>query len=85
MSIPSGTVLYKVFALDKPVELGGSETEIAELVLTSSPTTTRWGDQHLFFRHQTVEDDTALQPSWSQYLEQWDSLSIQTCPSLSLL
>jgi len=85
MSIPSGAVLYKVFALDKPVELGGSETEIAELVLTSSPTTSRWGDQHLFFRHQTVEDDTALQPSWSQYLEQWDSLSIQTCPSLSLL
>ena len=85
MSIPSETVLYKVFALDKPVELGGSETEIAELVLTSSPTTTRWGDQHLFFRHQTVEDDTSMNPAWSQYLDKWEKPAIQTCPSLSLL
>jgi len=85
MTIPSGAILYKVLALDKPVELGGSETEIAELVLTSAPTTSRWGDQHLFFRHQTMEDDISIHPDWSQYLDQWDHLSIQTCPSLSLL
>merc|ERR1712066_897799 len=28
MSIPSGSTLYKVYALDKPVELGGTETYI---------------------------------------------------------
>ena len=84
MSIPTGTTLYKVFALDKPVELGGTEQEIAELVLSSPATTSRWGDQHLFFRHQTMQDDTSLQQAWSQHLEEWD-LGIQTCPSLSLL
>ena len=85
MTIPSGTILYKVLALDKPVELGGTESQIAELVLTSSATTSKWGDRHLFFRHQTMEDDISLHPEWSQYLEQWDLPSIQTCPSLSIL
>jgi len=84
MTIPSGSTLYKVYALDKPVELGGTETHIADLVLSTSLTTSKWGDQHLFFRHQTVEDDTSLQQTWGQYLDQWD-LGIQTCPSLSLL
>ena len=85
MTIPSGTILYRVLAQDRPLELGGSETEIAELVLTSPPTTSKWGDQHLFFRHQTMEDDISLQPSWSQYLDQWEYLGVQTCPSLSIL
>ena len=84
MTIPTGTILYKVLALDKPLELGGSERQIAELVLTAPLTTSRWGDEHLFFRHQTMEDDTSLQPAWSQHLQQWD-LGFQTCPSLSLL
>ena len=84
MTIPTGTILYKVLALDKPVELGGTESQIAELVLTSSATTSKWGDRHLFFRHQTMEDDTSLQPDWSQHLEQWTH-GIQTCPSLSIL
>jgi len=84
MTIPTGAILYKVFALDRPVELGGSENQIAELVLSSPLTTSRWGDRHLFFRHQTVEDDTSLQQTWSQHLPQWE-MGIQTCPSLSLL
>ena len=83
MTIPTGAILYKVFALDRPVELGGSESQIAELVLSSPLSTSRWGDRHLFFRHQTVEDDTSLHHTWSQHLPQWD-LGIQTCPSLSL-
>ena len=84
MTIPTGAILYKVFALDRPVELGGTESQIAELVLSSPLTTSRWGDRHLFFRHQTVEDDTSLQQTWSQHLPQWE-MGIQTCPSLSLL
>ena len=35
-------------------ELGGVETHIADLVLTSQITTTAWGDTHLFFRHQVL-------------------------------
>ena len=61
----------QVFALDKPEQLGGRETRIADLVfynwhdniipnvekymtiaqvLKSKLTTSKWGDQHLFFR-----------------------------------
>ena len=71
-SLPSGTTLYKVFALNAPVELGGAKTQIADLILTISSTTSKWGDQHLFFRHQTVEDDISLQPDWGHYLDHWE-------------
>ena len=43
---------WQVYALDKPADLGGEEEMIAELVLTSNLTTSRWGDTSLFFRHQ---------------------------------
>ena len=43
---------YQVFAIDKPEELGGEESMIGELVLTSNLTTSKWGDTGLFFRHQ---------------------------------
>merc|ERR1712168_998223 len=84
MTLPPGTTLYKVYALDAPVELGGTETHIADLVLTTSPTTSKWGDQHLFFRHQTVEDDVSFNPDWAEYLDKWE-VGVQTCPSLSIL
>mmetsp|Transcript_39490 Transcript_39490/g.92493 ORF Transcript_39490/g.92493 Transcript_39490/m.92493 type:complete len:82 (-) Transcript_39490:236-481(-) len=29
-----------------------------------SPTTTTFGDEQLFFKHQYMEDDFKLQPSW---------------------
>ena len=35
MSVPVGTTLYNIWALDKPTELGGVETHIGDLVLTS--------------------------------------------------
>ena len=41
-----------MFALDKPANLGGEEKMIAKLVLTTNLTTSQWGDNSLFFRHQ---------------------------------
>ena len=35
-------------------ELGGVETHIGDLVLTSELTSSNWGDKHLFFRHQVA-------------------------------
>ena len=36
-------------------ELGGVETHIGDLVLTSELTSSNWGDKHLYFRHQVEE------------------------------
>merc|ERR1712037_80585 len=39
VTIPSGSVLYEVFAFDAPEKLGGQEKRIADLVLTSEMVT----------------------------------------------
>ena len=49
--IHAGTTLYDVFATDVPVELGGAEVKIAQIVTDSDMTTSNWGDDHLYFRH----------------------------------
>ncbi|MCS5595079.1 MAG: hypothetical protein NZ730_11120 [Porticoccaceae bacterium] len=50
MEIPNGSTLYEVYAMDKPKELGGVETHIADLVLNTKLTTSKWGDEHFFIR-----------------------------------
>lgn len=50
-AIPSGSTLWNVYALDQPVELGGEERHIADLVTSSPIVTSKWGDQHFFIRH----------------------------------
>ena len=50
-TIAVGTVLYDVYATDQPIELGGTEMKIAQIVTESEMTTSNWGDEHLFFRH----------------------------------
>ena len=47
--------------------LGGHEYHIGDLVTTSDVTSSLWGDDHLFFRHQWTEDDVALRPEWTKY------------------
>ena len=84
MTIPSGSRLYTVFAMSAPRELGGEETHIADLVLTSELTTSVWGDKHLYFRHQNMADDLTLRPEWGQYTEKWTA-GVQTCSLASQL
>lgn len=50
-TIKSGSVLYKVYAMDAPAELGGIEKEIAEIITQSEMTTSNWGDEHMYIRH----------------------------------
>jgi len=80
MSIPQGSTLYKVWALDQPVELGGTEKHIADLVLVSDMTTSLWGDKHLFFRHQFMDDDVAIHPEWEEYLAKFGIEGPPGCP-----
>ena len=50
-AIPTGTVLYTVWARDMPATLGGVETAIGEIVTKSELTTSVWGDTKMYFRH----------------------------------
>jgi hypothetical protein len=67
MTIPSGTVLYEIYGIDAPKEIGGKEWLIGTLETTSNMTTSRWGDKHLFFRHQDMAIDLKIHPEWTQY------------------
>lgn len=66
-TIKEGTTLYEVYGMSAPKELGGKEYLIGELVTTSEVTSSKWGDDHLFFRHQWTEDDIKAKPEWEQY------------------
>lgn len=76
-NVPVGLTLYKVYAMDKPAELGGKETQIANIVLSSELMTSTWADKSLFFRHQNVQDDVSLKPEWDSYLP--TAKGVQTC------
>ena len=54
MTTPANSTIYDVYALDKPVPLGGTETLIGSLQLDGSMTTSKWGDQNLFYKHQVM-------------------------------
>lgn len=62
--IVEGTILYKVYAKDAPTSLGGQELLIGEIVLRSDLVTSKWGDEHMFFRHQRHDDDMRSNSAW---------------------
>lgn len=55
MSIPEGTLLFHVYGWDAPEALGGVEHSIGDLYVASQITTSKYGDESLFFRHQPLE------------------------------
>lgn len=65
--VPAGSTIYQVYGWDKPQEMGGKEYLIGNLVTKSEVTTTKWGDEELFFRHQDMKADLAIKPEWTQY------------------
>jgi len=80
VSIPKGSTLYEVWAMDQPAEVGGKEAHIANLVLDSQVTTSKWGDQHLFFKHQDMWDDVDLiGGAWYDYTDTF-GLGLSRCP-----
>merc|ERR1719219_1598719 len=80
MSIPKGSTLYEIWALDVPQELGGTETHVADLVLTSDMTTSTWGDKNLYFRHQDMAEDVVIKPEWEDYLDKFGIPGDSGCP-----
>ena len=73
-SIPLATNLWDIYAMDKPVELGGTEMKIGQMILNSQLTTSNWGDEHMYFRHERMEDDLALRPEWEPYTPHFDGI-----------
>lgn len=71
VSVPEDSTLYKVYARDQPVELGGSETYIGDLVLEGGLVKSKWADEKLFFRHQKMDDDLKEHQDWDQYEEKY--------------
>jgi len=49
-----GETLYDVFAQAEP---GEEFSKIGKLVLGSRLVTSLWGDNHMYFRHQRLDDD----------------------------
>jgi len=60
--------------MDKPTELGGTETKIAEIITRSELTTSNWGDEHMYFRHERMDDDLKLRPEWEPYTPKYSGL-----------
>jgi len=50
-TIPEGALLYNIYAMDKPAELGGTEKKIGQMKTKTKLVTSRWGDDHMYFRH----------------------------------
>jgi len=84
-SIPQGSTLYEVWALDQPVELGGTEKHIADLVLVSEMVTSLWGDKHLYFRHQDMAEDVQIHPDWEEYLDKFGIEGPSGCPAKRMM
>lgn len=70
--VKKGSTLYEVYALSAPVEIGGTEQLIGFIGTDSEVTRSKWGDEHLEFRHQRYEDDLAYKPEWTPYISNFD-------------
>ena len=36
--------------------------------------TSNWGDEHLYFRHERMDDDLALRPEWVPYTPKYGGI-----------
>jgi len=80
MSFPVGTPLYEAYACGSPsgaeeldpsssLDACGAPFRLGFIRTTSPGTTSKYGDEKMFIRHQRIEDDWALRPDW---LEEYD-------------
>jgi len=62
MTIPAGMDLYTVYAQVNPNE---QAVQIGTMTLDSSFTTSQYGDETLFFKHQTFDEDVYIRSDWT--------------------
>jgi len=46
-------------------------------------TPSKWGDEHLFFRHQLMDDDVKIHPEWAEYIPSYKNGG--KCPYQTML
>jgi len=61
MKIPVGTKLFEVRATASPNNVS---LAIGHITLTDALTTSKFGDEELFFKHQHMEADFEIKPEW---------------------
>lgn len=59
--IPANTKLYDITAYTSK---GGLPMHIGAMVLNGTCVNSKFGDEHLFFRHQLIEEDWVVNPSY---------------------
>lgn len=78
-----GTTLFSMYACDEPAggemtpttsveEACGSPLKLGDIVTTSRCTTSKYGDEKFFIRHQRIEEDWKYRPD---FLESYDAAS----------
>lgn len=69
-SIPPGTALFEVgyYSDPKSAASGAKPTVLGTMVTEGPCVNSAFGDASLFFRHQIIEEDWKLQPTWPGYL-----------------
>jgi len=76
-AVPSGTVLYKIYAVPDPKT--PTVLEYLGTLQTTSPfRTSAFGDLTLFFKHTFEEEDLSLHPEWNNWFgdenyNRWDT------------
>jgi len=64
-SIAVGSKLFNVYTYASPNDkISGKKTVLGEMTTIGECHASLFGDQHLFFRHQRMEEDFALAPEW---------------------
>jgi len=80
----SGAQLFNIFAKRTPT---AAFEPFGTLTLSSDCTASKYGDEHLFFRHQRIEEDLALEPTWEPQIDlnKWCGVNqipdVTYCPS----
>ena len=64
-TISSGTSLYRMIAHSDPEDINGTELGSVVVADGSGCTPSKFGDEHLFFRHQRTEEDIQIRPEWA--------------------
>jgi hypothetical protein len=78
--------LYYVYAQDQPQDTLDEYTLIGRIDLTSTATTSNFGDNYMFFQHTRMETDFVYYPQWvpvaKQILQQQENTPHYTYPDL---
>ena len=66
-SVPANSDIYDVYGWTAPPQIGGQRVLIGSLKLQGTMVTSKWGDEKMFIRHQKMDNDIKLKPSWKPY------------------